>query len=963
MLKVNQTLHGFKVVREYPVPELCATLYEMDYEKNGAKLYFLDREDDNKTFAIGFKTIPEDDTGVFHIIEHSVLCGSEKYPVKEPFVELLKGSLQTFLNAITFPDKTVYPVATRNDKDFLNLMSVYMDAVLHPAILHNPNIFRQEGWHYELDGENLVRKGVVYNEMKGAYSSPDTLSTYNIMDMLYPDTCYSCESGGSPESIPDLTYEQFLAAHAKYYHPSNSQIFLDGSVNLDDALSLIDSFLCEYDRLDIDFDIGDQESAPEQRREIEYEIAPTESEENKTRISLGFLSARFDESAKNTAYTVLFDALCSSNESPLKRRIIESGLCEDVYLGNNDGIKRQCAIINFSNVKDGKADELIELFYSSVKEICEQGIDKELLEASLNIFEFKSRERDFGSFPKGVLFAMNVAASSLYGGDPTQELRFNDTFAFLREALSGDYYERTLSELITENKSRATLIMTPSKTLGERREAKDREWLANYKATLSDEELENIKKIAEEIELWQKTPDTQEQLATIPALTLDDIPGEIERIPTELVRCDGVNVLRHDINTEGITYVNMYIDASDLTEEEIFLFKLYVALAKEVPTERYDVISLQKRIKSELGSLSVSMGNLNKKGEAKLYLQVNASALDSKCDSLVDLVREVLLTSKYNQKEVLINLLRQSKLSAEEFFVGAGHAAALSRTKAAIMANGVIDEYYNGYEAYVRTKALVASYDERFDGVIAKIEEIRAKLLNKNRLTVGITGAVNPSLEKELANMLPDGDKTVPVCNIQPLGVRKEGIVIPAQISYAVMSANLASVGKGENGAYHVARSLLSYAHLWNSVRVQGGAYGSGFIYTPATVSIGFYSYRDPTPVRSLSCYKQSSDFLRAFGASGEDMTKFIIGAVGETTPLLTPSLKGRLADSRYLTDTTPEEIIKGREELLNTDSAALLEIADTLDALYDNAPVCIVASKEKLSECPEGFLDNILYL
>lgn len=962
MIKINEKICGFTVKNEYPVPELSATLYKMEYDKNGAELYFLDRKDENKTFSISFKTIPEDDTGVFHIIEHSVLCGSDKYPVKEPFVELLKGSLQTFLNAMTFPDKTMYPVATRNDKDFLNLISVYLDAVLHPAILSNPNIFRQEGWHYEINEKGeLCRKGVVYNEMKGAYSSPDTVATQGIMRMLYPDTCYSYESGGSPEAIPNLTYEQFVASHAKYYHPSNSQIFIDGTVNLEETLSLIDSFLCDYDRLEVDFDIGEQGDIEEKTETVEYEIAPTEDEKDKTRISLGFLSTRYDEAEKNVALAIIFDAIASTNETALKKKIIESGLCDDFYIGSNDSMKRQFIGVNFVNVKDGKTEELIELFYSTLSEICENGIDKELLEASLNRYEFKLRERDFGTMPKGIIFAITIIGTALYGGDPTQDLRFDDCFLSLRNKLSLGYFEQVLKETVLDNKSRATLIMTPSKTLGEKREGEDRARLNEIFSKMSKEEIEKVKAIAKEVETWQATPDSEEALKTLPALTLDDIPTEIERIPTVVESLDETEIILHDVNTEGIVYTSLYFDLSDLTEKEICTLKLYTMLTKEVPTENYDVITLQKKIKANLGTLNFAIENFTRDGETKIYLNVSASALASKEDELYSLVREVLVSSDYNKRDVLLNVLRQSKISLEEFFVGAGHAAGIKRAGAAISVGAVVDEYCSGYEAYKFTKDIVENYEERADGVLSDIATLKNKILNRYRLILSITGPCGDSLKSKLVSVVNYGERVTPVCNIKPWGKRNEGIVIPAQIAYAAVSTNLALADKESDGAYFVARTLLSYQHLWNSVRVQGGAYGAGFVYAGSSLNISFYSYRDPTPARTLECYKQSSDFLRALAASGMDLTKFIIGAVGDTTPLLTPALMGKVADSRYLQGTTHESVERSREELLRTDANKLLEIADTLDKILSDAPICIVGGKDKLDEC--AFLDEILTL
>ena len=962
MIKVNDTLHGFKVMNEYPVPSLSATLYKMEYLKNGAELYYLEREDENKTFSIGFKTIPEDDTGVFHIIEHSVLCGSEKYPVKEPFVELLKGSLQTFLNAMTFPDKTMYPFATRNDKDYLNLMNVYLDAVLHPAILSNPNIFRQEGWHYEFssDGE-LCRKGVVYNEMKGAYSSPERIASRELMRMLYPDSCYAYESGGSPESIPNLTYEQFLASHAKYYHPSNAQIFIDGSVNLDDALALIDTYLCDYERLGLDFDIGEASAVREKSSMLEYEIAPTEDEKDKTRVALGFLSTRFDENEKNMALAVIFDAIASTNDSPLKKKILESSLCDELDLGNNDSMYRQFIQTNFTNVKDGKADELIELFYNTVREICNEGIDKEQLEACLNRYEFKMRELDFGSMPKGIIFAISLMASTLYGGDPIQEWRIDESFEFLRSRLSGSYYEDVLKEAILDNKSAVSVVLTPSKTLGQKRDADDKAALEEIRESLSQNELDEIRKTASELEIWQKTPDTEAKLASLPALTLEDIPKEIKKIPTEIFKIGENNCIYHDISTEGISYVNMYFDMSDITEEEVYALKLYAEMTCEVPTGKYDVSTLQKKIKSNLGALNFSLENFARGKECRVYLRVSASALSSKHAEMLELIREVLLSSDFRQKEILSNILRQSKLSLEEYFVGAGHAAGNKRANAAINALSVIDEYSSGYEAYKITKDLVENFDDRYEWIISLINKIKARILNRYRLTVSMVGKRDDTLLQSLYDIVEYGEKVAPVCEIQPFGAKKEGIVIPAQIAYASSSANLYMQNKLSDGAYHVIRSILSYEYLWNVIRVQGGAYGSGFVYSAQSLNLGFYSYRDPTPARSVEMYRKSADFLRNLAKESPDLTKFIIGAVGDTSPIMPPALAGKTADIRYFAGITDEDISRSRAQILGINKEKILEIADTLDKAFENAPVCIVAGKDKIDAC--DFLDEVLTL
>lgn len=950
----NQELHGFTLKGKTEIDEIDATLYEAEHKKSGAKLLFLDRKDENKTFSISFKTTPEDSTGVFHIIEHSVLNGSDKYTVKEPFVELLKGSLNTFLNAMTFPDKTMYPVASRNDKDFLNLVSVYLDAVFHPAILTEPNIFYQEGWHYELDEESgeLTRTGVVLNEMRGAFSSPDELASYHINEMLYPDTCYRYESGGAPEHIHELTYESFRDCHKKYYHPSNSEIFLDGSVNLDEVLPLINSVLSEYERKDINPEICDQPEITPTSREIEYEISPSETPENKTRLAIGYMSSRFDEQEKNVATAVLIDAIASSNEAPLKKVIIDSSLCEDVDFIPLDSIKQNSVTVDFKNVKDGMCEKLYGLFTRTVKQLCESGIDKRMLEASLNSLEFRMREKDYGTLPVGIVYAMSTLETSLYGKNPAQNLSYGKSFTSLRKKLDTDYFEALLEELFINNGHRATLIMTPSATLGNERAAREREELRKIKDSLSAAELEEISKMNRKLKEWQQTPDTKEQLATIPQLQISDISSEAEKIPQTVKEKDGVTILCHDIATNGIIYSDLYFDASELTEEEIFELRMLISLIENVKTESHTAIELQNLIKGELGGFSISVTPLSVNGkETKIYVTVSVSALESKKASIIDIIKEILYTSIYTDKVVAHNILRQMKMASEEAFTTGGHTAGFRRATACVNAESAIQEYYSGYEAYLSMKRLEESFDEAFDTLAEGLSALAKRIFTRERLTLSLTGICDLGFAESLISAIKRGDKCTPVCNISPFGVRREGIIIPAQAAYAILASNLYSVGERPTGSLRVARSLLSYGYLWNAVRVQGGAYGVGLLLRN-NGNIGFYSYRDPTPQRTLDCYRAAAGALREFAESGEDITRFIIGAVGDSSPLTTPKLKGTLAATRYLRGVSYEDECKIRREMLETDSTELLRIADLLEKICRTDAICIVGGKDKLVSC-----------
>ncbi len=961
-MKTNEKIHGFKIYGITAVEEIQAKLYKMKHEKSGARLLFLDREDENKTFSIAFKTIPEDSTGVFHIIEHSVLCGSDRYTVKEPFVELLKGSLNTFLNAMTFPDKTMYPVASRNDKDFMNLMSVYLDAVFHPMILREPKIFSQEGWHYELDPESraLTRSGVVLNEMRGAFSSPDEVASYHIKEMLYPDTCYRYESGGEPEHIPELTYEMFRDAHQKYYHPSNSEIFLDGSVNISEALELIDSVLSEYDANDGEFIIPEQPPIKPQTREIRYEISPSEDPENKTKLVIGYLSSRFDEQEKNVAISVLLDAIASSNESPLKKAIIDSGLCEDMNFIPLDSIKQNSINVDFRNVKDGKCDELCALFEDTVKKICDTGIDKEMLEASLNSAEFRMKERDFGTLPAGIIYAMSTLETSLYGGEPSLNLSYEKSFSALREKLDSGYFESLLKSLFTDNSHKATLVMIPSSTLGEEKAKKEAEELLKIKNSLSQDELKNIIAKDEELKEWQKRADSKEDLAKIPQLNLSDISDEVEIIPQEVSKISGVKVLTQNVATNGIVYTELLFDVSDLTESEIFDLRLLVSLVENVKTEKRSAIDLQNLIKKELGSFDAGATPLTSKKETKLYFSISASALEAKKQAVIDITEEVLYSSVYTDKEAARNIIKQLKIASEESFISSGHHAGFRRATAYVNAESAIKEYYSGYEAHNSIKELEKNFDASFDALAQRLEALARRIFTRERLTVSLTGKPDAKYIKSLVSVIKAGEKIQPVCKIKPLGIRREGIVIPAQASYAELAANVCDFGETMRGSMNVARSLLSYGYLWGAVRVQGGAYGVGLI-VRNNGNVGFYSYRDPSPERTLGCYREASAFLREFAESGEDITKFIIGAVGDASPLKTPKLKGLIATMNYLREITYEDECRIRKEMLCTSHNDLLGIAETIDKICEQNAVCVIAGKDKLDTCKS--LENILQL
>lgn len=958
-MKINDTIHGFTVLRHVEIPEVSGTLYEMKHTASGATLAYLDREDENKTFAIGFKTIPSDDTGVFHIIEHSVLCGSDKYPVKEPFVELLKGSQNTFLNAMTYEDRTVYPVSSRNPKDFLNLVNVYMDAVLHPRAAKNPQIFRQEGWHYEFDPEGrLIYNGVVFNEMKGAYSSADEISVEVAKTMLFPDTLYRHDSGGAPTAIPDLTFEQFTSSHARFYHPSNSYIVLDGTVDLDATLGLIDSFLADYTPIAPADPILPQVAVDGGEKTVHYEIAESEDPVGKCRLSLNYVYGLTSDSVLTLATGIINDALLGSNDSPLKKAVLESGLAEDLAVFINRTVQ-QSIQIEARGVKEENLGTLEELIKSKIREIAKVGIDKETLRATLNATEFKLREKDYGSFPKGVAFALSVFGATNYGLSPESALSYEEDIKALRAAIETDYFENLLLAMTVDNPHRAKHIMLPDKSYGKQVADEERARLDKVQSSLTPEEIEDIKKETEALKAWQASTDTPEALATLPHLDIEDIYVSSKVTPT-VVTHEPYEVISHPIDTAGIGYYTLLFDASDLTLDELFTLNAMTMLFSNVATEKHSPLEVQNLIKSNLGELSFSASVIGPTDTPTPYLAVRASALDSKREDMKNIIREVLLTSDIGDKNALKNLLLQWKMILSDTFTQAGHSLAIGRARASFKISGTISEYFEGIEAYKLLCTLIDNFDSQIDAFIEKIQRIFKTVVVKERVKVAVTGELDHDYLSSLIDILPSGSAPAKRANIKPLGFKSEGIIIPTRVSYAVLAAYGGDLAVKNYGALCVSRSVLSYEYLWNQIRVLGGAYGAGFL-AVKDGTIGCYSYRDPSPINSIKKYKECGSFLKAFAADkNADLTKFIIGAVGDYDLMRTPRLAGELATSNYLNGWSDEQDKKVLSDMKSADKDAIRRAGELVDRLVSDAVICVVGSREQIEGNKDKF-DSII--
>ncbi len=956
-LKIDEILHGFAVKRSLPLPDIAAVMYEMEYKRNGAKLIFLDREDENKTFSVGFKTTPVNSTGVFHIIEHSVLCGSIKYQVKEPFVELLKSSLQTFLNAMTFPDKTVYPISSRNDKDFLNLADVYLDAVFNPLMKTNKGVFLQEGWRRELNEDGtLSYNGVVYNEMKGAYSSPDGIAESVSAELLYgADKCYGYDSGGDPEHIPELSYEEFCASHSKFYHPSNAYFFLDGEIDLDKTLALIEGYISDYDALEIDTGIPDASCEGPVSREIEYEISEGESGADKARLVNSYLSTRYDEQEEILALDILIDAISSGNDSPLKKAVLDSELCESFDLMANNGRLRNNITASFQNVKDGKIDELEALFLATLNNIRNEGIDRDALVAAINRYEFLLRERNMGGLPLGIAYAISVFDTWLYGGAPEAMFSYSESFERLRSRLNEGYFESLIEKYILKNEKRSKLVMLPSSTLGERRKARELEARARERAALGEDEIALIKRESEILHAWQNSVDTPELLATLPTLDVSDIPKDAASFPIEVEKISGGELIRHDVKTMGIYYTDLYFDISDI--DDIYIAPIFAAMLSMSGTEKHDAFAFETLKKRELGSLSAGTAVYKRKGAPRLYLTVSASMLDGKRDEFLKILTELLYEATLSDKNALRNIVRQRKIVLESSFATRGDSLGFTRCLAYSDATAAVNDKLSGYDFFAKIKEIDKNFDTLADSLVEKMRALRDKIFTRERLTLAVTGEADRDFEKKIQESLKNGTACESVLNVKPLGALSEGIAIPAQVGFGVLAASLPELEKYPNGALNVARLLLNYEYLWCEVRVKGGAYGVAFR-TRADGTIGYTSYRDPTPKESIEVFRKTPEFLREFAENVPELTKYIIGAMGEFEPYLSKPSAASVSTMRYLSGISDEMRAKLRREILETDKAALLRVAELLEKVNAEASELLVAPKDKLAGC-----ENVLVI
>lgn len=953
-MNVNDKINGFTVTRIRELPEVSGVLTELRHDKTGAEVCHMDNGENNKLFSISFKTLPEDHTGVFHILEHSVLCGSKKYPVKEPFVELIKSSMNTFLNAMTFPDKTMYPVSSRNEKDFLNLTRVYLDAVFAPAILENPNIFYQEGHHTELDSEGKPSyKGVVFNEMKGVISSVDEAVEMSMNDMLYPDSCYKYVSGGHPEHIPDLTYEQFVDTYKRFYHPSNAKVWLDGDVPLSEVLEILDSeYFSNFDAAESLPELKYQEDAPAVAREAFYEIAEGEETEDKTQIVYGRIIGDWQDKEKILALDIINDVLAGSNDAPLKRAILEEGLAKDFSITLYDGIAQPFMYMRYHNTED-KMEEAIKANLEKVlTSMAEGGLSRADLEASLNQLEFRVLE---ASEPQGLNRCINSMNAWLYGGDPAMYITWKDAFASLRAKMDTDYFESLIREYYLDGTKLSTLILRPSRTLGEEMREKESARLEKEMAERSDAEKEELKALCEALEKWQLTPDSPEALATIPTLDISEVSPEPAFSHFEETEIDGVKVLLHKAPTGGVCHAVMYFDLSDYTKEELSYISFLPMLFEELPTKNRDAISLQRETKKYLGRLNFNIDIFADRGQTENctpYFAVVTSFLAHNKEKAIELTREILRETDFTSPEKIKEILAQEEDFLRQNLIMGGHSIAMTRVLSHYSAGQAVKEATCGFERYMALKGAVKSFDEVYEKLFGLYTRFSRETVCKKRMTLSVTAFDADAFDHAaVIGGYPEGERAESVKYEKATTPMREGIKIPAQVSYASVGSNLSLLGADYSGAASIISGLLSYGALWNKVRVQGGAYGAGLLIR-SNGNMATYSYRDPSAARTLDIYKELAGDLREFCESDEKIDKYIISTVARQEPVRSHLAESNARDAEWFCKIDEEYVRGHRREMLSATKADLLAYADVLERMATEGAVCVVGYDGVLSGC-----------
>lgn len=963
----------YELVNEEALDDLNGIGTVLVHKKTGARVALISNDDDNKVFSIGFRTPPANSTGVAHIIEHSVLCGSKNFPIKDPFIELAKGSLNTFLNAMTYPDKTVYPIASVNDQDFKNLMHVYMDAVLYPNIYQRKEIFEQEGWHYELEDETgeLKINGVVYNEMKGAFSSPESQLYRVIQNSLFPDTAYGVESGGDPDFIPELTYEDFLNFHKTYYHPTNSYIYLYGAMDFEERLLWLDhEYLSKYEQNPVSSAVGLQKGFTAMRELKEfYSLGEDEDAKDNTYLSYNTVIGNSLDKELSLAFQILDYVLLQAPGAPVKQALLDAGIGKDILGSYEDEILQPTFTIIAKNSDESKKDQFIGTIRDVLSKIVAEGLNEKSLRAAINFYEFKYREADYGRFPKGLMYGLRAMGSWLHDDrKPFLHLKDNAGYTFLKEKIGTGYYEDIIKKYLLENLHTSLVILMPKAGLSMDKDKKLKTQLSNYKDRLSKEEIYQIAEDTRHLKKYQEEPSTKEELESIPLLNREDIKKEIHPLYNTELTMSGINVIYHDVYTNGIAYLNLLFRMDEIPKELLPYVSMLSLVLGYTDTKKHSYLELSNEINTHTGGLSDNVKSFSIKGSTNQYIPVfefSTKVLYDKFEDAFRLINEIIFETKFEDTKRLKEIVEEGVSKFQMHFNSSGHSVAVDRAMSYYSKHGLYKDITTGISFYKFLEDLANHFDEKAGTVISKMKELMLLIFTKENLILSITSddeGLNQFEEKFSVftnHLLASSDKRIlEAYDRSPLQPEKqnEGFKTAMQVQYVARTGNFYNEGFEYTGALKVLKTILSYDYLWNNVRVKGGAYGCMCGFSGVDGDAYFTSYRDPNLKATNEIYEKTADYIMNFSADERDITKYIIGTFSTLDTPLTPQAKGARSLSMHLAGISEADLQKERDEILAVTIEDIRALHNIIRAVIKEDYICVIGNEGKIVENKEMF-------
>lgn len=960
----------YELVLDEKLDDINSNGIVIRHKKTNARVVLVDNDDDNKVFYIGFRTPPKNSTGVAHILEHSVLCGSKKYPSKEPFVELIKGSLNTFLNAMTYSDKTVYPVASFNDKDFQNLISVYLDAVFYPNIYNKKEIFLQEGWHYHLENEEdeITYNGVVYNEMKGVFSSPEQQLFRMIQNSLYPDTAYGVESGGHPDNIIDLSYEEFLDFHSKYYHPSNSYIYLYGNMDFNEKLEWIhQEYLDKFDYLGIDSSIQAQKPFKEKANIKDYySLANNEEIVDNTYLAYNFVIGNTLERELTIAFQILDYVLLSAPGAPIKQALIDAGIGKDILSSFQDEMLQPMFTIIAKNANEIDKAQFVEIIEKELKKIIDTGINESSLEAAINYYEFRYREADFGTYPKGLIYGLGALGSWLYDDEqPFLSLHGSKDFEYLKSKVGTDFYTNLIDKYLLNNSHSTIITLIPKKGLAEEGDKELKKQMADLKASLSKDEIKTLVEETNRLIAYQEEPSLEEELEKIPLLNREDISLESKPFINEETKIKEVKAIHHLVHTNGIAYMRFLFDLQELPQELIPYMSILSDILGVIDTKNYKYLDLSNEINISTGGIYTDVISFSSKGDTNKfypYFEIGCKVLYDKIPNAINLIEEIIYNTDFSDTKRIENLLNEMKSRMEMKFLSAGHSVAVDRAMSYYSEHGLYKEQLSGITFYEKTKEILNNYEIEKEELITRLKELLKTIFNKDKLIISITSdktgydtfkesAIN--FVEGLENNNPNDYKLLEKYknSIKKPEQLNEGLMTASQVQYVARVGNFMRAGYDYTGALRVLKVILSFDYLWNNIRVKGGAYGCMNGFSALDGDAYFVSYRDPNLRETNEVYENVVEYIKNFTASERDITKYIIGTISGIDTPLTPPMLGRRSFSSYITGRNYEDVVREREEVLNVTNEDINALAPLVEEILKDNNICVVGNEGRIEE------------